>query len=558
MQTMQYFKNKKLIYSLSALVVVLALLAFGYYRNRATFIDQETYQELLSNGNIKSAQIQNNQLIIETTSGKRYKIVKDGVDIKKLVSKVPVSIKEQSTFLDDLLSGIILFLMIFAFILYLRKKDLKNFEKIDKERNKQSALDLENFMSTPIKPAISDITFKDVAGIGEVKEELQEIVDFLKNPVKYKNFGIKLPKGVLLVGPPGVGKTMIAKAVAGEANVPFFYQSGSSFVQIYVGIGAKRVRELFAYAKKYAPSIIFIDEIDAVGKARGNFRNDERESTLNQLLSEMDGFEDSSGVIVIAATNKIEVLDEALLRSGRFDRRVFVSLPDKEEREAIINIYLKNKKHNVNTKNIADITVGFSGAALSTLVNEAAINALKRGSYIIEESDFYAVRDKVLLGKKKILSFSEREKEIQALYQAAKALSAYWFDLKFDKVSIISDGIKDVDKEIESKSEMISKIKVYLSGIVATEIFYQDRFSNSINDLQKAKDLADIMIEKYGMGNTLYPNKLDASNILEEAKGEVKKFLEGYSAVLEKIKEHILKYEIITKEELKEIINEVF
>jgi ATP-dependent Zn protease len=163
-----------------------------------------------------------------------------------------------------------------------------------------------------------------------------------------------------------------------------------------------------------------------------------------------------------------------------------------------------------------------------------------------------------LLGKKKILSFSEREKEIQALYQAAKALSAYWFDLKFDKVSIISDGIKDVDKEIESKSEMISKIKVYLSGIVATEIFYQDRFSNSINDLQKAKDLADIMIEKYGMGNTLYPNKLDASNILEEAKGEVKKFLEGYSAVLEKIKEHILKYEIITKEELKEIINEVF
>ncbi len=555
---MQYFKNKKLLYTIAALVVVLILLAFGYYRNSAEYISQKTYQELIKNYDIVSAKIDNNQLIIETTQGKRYKIIKDGVDIKKLLSMVPVSIAKNSTFIDDILSGIILFLMIFAFILYLRKKDLKNIEKIEKERNKQSAFELDNFMSTPIKPAISDITFKDVAGINEVKEELQEIVDFLKNPSKYRNFGIKLPKGVLLVGPPGVGKTMIAKAVAGEANVPFFYQSGSSFVQIYVGIGAKRVRELFAYAKKYAPSIIFIDEIDAVGKARGNYRNDERESTLNQLLSEMDGFEDSSGVIVIAATNKIEVLDEALLRSGRFDRRVFVSLPDKKEREAIIKIYLKNKKHNIDIKNIADITVGFSGAALSTLVNEAAINALKRGSNIIEESDFYTVRDKVLLGKKKILSFSDREKEIQAIYQAAKALSAYWFDLKFDKVSIMSDGIKDVDKEIESKSEMISKIKVYLSGIVATEIFYQDRFSNSINDLQKAKDLATLMVEKYGMGNTLYPNKLDTSNILEDAKSEIKKFLEGYSTVLEKIKEHILTYEIITKEELKKIINEVF
>ncbi len=552
------FKNKKLIYTVIALCVLVALLSFGYYKNSASFIDFETYKELLENGNIASASIDKDQLIIKTTQGKEYKILKDGVDIKKLVSEVPVKVIEDNTFLSDLISGVILFLMIFAFILYIRKKDLNNIQKLEKERSKQSAFELENFMSTPIKPAISDITFKDVAGIEEVKEELQEIVDFLKNPSKYRNFGIKLPKGVLLVGPPGVGKTMIAKAVAGEANVPFFYQSGSSFVQIYVGIGAKRVRELFAYAKKYAPSIIFIDEIDAVGKARGNFRNDERESTLNQLLSEMDGFEDSSGVIVIAATNKIEVLDEALLRSGRFDRRVFVSLPDKEEREAIIKIYLKNKFYNVDTKNIADITVGFSGAALSTLVNEAAINALKRGSKIIEDEDFLAVRDKVLLGKKKILSFSKKEKEIQALYQAAKALSAYWFDLKFDKVSIISDGIKDVDKEIESKSEMIAKIKVYLSGIVATEIFYQDRFSNSINDLQKAKDLSVMMVEKYGMGNTLYPNKLDASNILEEAKSDVKKFLEGYSMVLEKIKDHILKHEIITKEELKKIINEVF
>ncbi len=555
---MPNFKNKKFLYPLIAFAVILLLLAYGYYQNSAKYINYQTYENLLNNAEITSAEVDNSQVIIQTMDGKKYKILKDGINIRKLLDKVPVSITQDSTFLDDLTSGVILFLLMFAFILYFRKKEIQNFQEVEENKNKQNAVEADIFMNTPVKPVISNITFKDVAGIKEVKEELSEIVDFLKNQNKYKDYGIKLPKGVLLIGPPGVGKTLIAKAVAGEANVPFFYQSGSSFVQIYVGIGAKRVRELFAYAKKYAPSIIFIDEIDAVGKARGNYRNDERESTLNQLLSEMDGFEDSSGVIVIAATNKMEVLDEALLRSGRFDRRVFVSLPDKEERAAIINIYLKDKKHNINIKNISDITVGFSGAALSTLVNEAAINALKRGSKVMEESDFYAVRDKVLLGKKKILSFSKNEKEIQALYQAAKALSAYWFGLKFDKVSIISDGIKDIDKEIESKSEMISKIKVYLSGTVVTEIFYQDRYSNSVIDLQKAKDLANLMVEKYAMGNTIYPNKLDASNILENAKNEVQKFLGGYEKVLIKIKDHILEHEIITKEELKKIINEIF
>jgi len=555
---MPNFKNKKLIYTVIALIVLLALFVFAYVKNQAQSINYQTYQLLLDSNDIKSATVDGDEILLKTNNGLKYKIVKDGVDIKELVKKVPLNIAQNSTFVSDLASGVILFIMIFAFILYLRKKDMQARSKMEEKRTKQQAFEIDNFMSTPIKPVVSNITFKDVAGINEVKEELTEIVDFLRNPGKYKNFGIKLPKGVLLVGPPGVGKTMIAKAVAGEANVPFFYQSGSSFVQIYVGIGAKRVRELFAYAKKYAPSIIFIDEIDAVGKARGGLRNDERESTLNQLLSEMDGFEDSSGVIVIAATNKIEVLDEALLRSGRFDRRVFVSLPDKSEREAIINIYLKDKIHRVNTKNIAEITVGFSGAALSTLVNEAAINALKRGSKVIEESDFYAVRDKVLLGKKKILSFSNEEKDIQALYQSAKALCAYWYDLNFDKVSIISDGIKDIDKEIESRSAMLSKIKVYLSGMTATELFYQDKFSNASNDLQKAKDLANLMVEKYGMGNSIYPNKLDSANILEEAKEDVKKFLERYKDALKTIKEKMLKDEIVTKEELKAIVNEIF
>ena len=552
------FKNKKLTYSIIALIILFGLFTFVYIKNQADNINYETYKLLLDTNDIKSAIIKGDEIILKTKNGIKYKIVKAGIDIKELVKKVPLGVEQNSTFVSDLITGIILFLIVFAFILYLRKKDMQERDKIEKKRTKQQAFEIDNFMKTPIKPVVSNITFKDVAGISEVKEELSEIVDFLKNPSKYKNFGIKLPKGVLLVGPPGVGKTMIARAVAGEANVPFFYQSGSSFVQIYVGIGAKRVRELFAYAKKYAPSIIFIDEIDAVGKARGGLRNDERESTLNQLLSEMDGFEDSSGVIVIAATNKIEVLDEALLRSGRFDRRVFVSLPDKSEREAIINIYLRDKKYKVNTKNIAEITVGFSGAALSTLVNEAAINALKRGSRVIEESDFYAVRDKVLLGKKKILSFSNEEKDIQALYQSAKALCAYWYDVSFDKVSIVSDGIKDIDKEIESRSAMLSKIKVYLSGMTATELFYQDKFSNALNDLQKAKDLANLMVEKYGMGNSIYPNQLDSANILEDAKDDVKKFLERYKDALKNIKEKMLKDEIVTKEELKSIVNGIF
>ncbi len=552
------FKNKKLIYSIIALVILLILFLFLYIKNQAKSINYDMYNTLLSSNSIKSATIEDDEIILKTKNGIKYKIVKDGVSIKELIKKVPLRVEHDSTFATDLITGIILFLMVFVFILYIRKKDMQERDKLEQKRTRQQAFEIDNFMKTPIKPVVSNITFKDVAGINEVKEELSEIVDFLKNPTKYKNFGIKLPKGVLLVGPPGVGKTMIAKAVAGEANVPFFYQSGSSFVQIYVGIGAKRVRELFAYAKRYAPSIIFIDEIDAVGKARGGFRNDERESTLNQLLSEMDGFEDSSGVIVIAATNKIEVLDEALLRSGRFDRRVFVSLPNKLEREEIINIYLKDKKHKINTKKIAEITVGFSGAALSTLVNEAAINALKSGRGYIQDSDFYAVRDKVLLGKKKILSFSKEEKEIQALYQSAKALCAYWFDLSFDKVSIVSDGIKDIDKEIESRSSMLSKIKVYLAGMVATELFYQDRFSNALNDLQKAKDLANIMVEKYGMGNSIYPNQLDSANLLESAKEDVKKFLESYKDALKTIQSKMLRDEIVTKEELKSIINEIF
>src|SRR5574344_743240 len=285
--------------------------------------------------------------------------------------------------------GFLFILLIISFVLrakqekirdyFLKKRGLKKENKhIKKElQEKNSSYGDSKNIDFIIKPVSSNITFKDVAGIKEIKEELEEIVDFLNNPKKYQKFGVKLPKGVLLLGPPGGRKTLIARAVAGEANVPFFYQSGASFVHIYVGMGAKKVRELFTSAKLNAPSIVFIDEIDAVGKMRSGKSNDERESTLNELLTQMDGFDGESGVIVIAATNKIEVLDDALLRAGRFDRRLYVELTNSEDRRKMLELYLKDIKHNINLDNLVNQTAGFNSASLSTLVNEALLSMIK-------------------------------------------------------------------------------------------------------------------------------------------------------------------------------------
>ena len=409
-----------------------------------------------------------------------------------------------------------------------------------------------------IKPTTSNVTFKDVAGISEVKEELIEIVDFLKNPQKYRSFGITLPKGVLLVGPPGVGKTLIAKALAGEAGVPFFYQSGSSFVQMYVGVGAKRVRDLFSRAKAMAPSIIFIDEIDAIGKARGNLRNDEREATLNQLLTEMDGFEGSEGVIVIGATNKVELLDEALLRPGRFDRRIFVELPGLKDRLEILKVHMKNKPFKGNLENIAKMTVGFSGAALASLVNEASIHALKRNKPYIEEEDFYAVKDKVLIGKKRLNTYTDKEKEILSYYQAAKAVIAHWLGVDFDRISLVKDDFKEEDKEIISKTELMNKIETFLAGRVAVEDKFNEKFSNAHKDLKKAREIAMQMIKDYGMGESVIGDEREISNILDIAYKETKVLYESNKEVIQKAYELMLKNEVLHKEDIEKIKNEVF
>ncbi|OUT12097.1 AAA family ATPase [Campylobacter concisus] len=548
---MQKFKfNKKNILIIAAIALISVLL-FAVSKEPRN-ITYSQYMQLMDGNFIDRAVINDDEVVLYAQNN-RFSIIKEGIDLKELIKKVPVE-KTKQYITPSMVWGFIIFVCFILWYAYIFRSINKKSESLFNK--KDGALEIESVLNQNVMPVISNVRFSDVAGISEVKSELSEIVDFLKNPQKYRNFGIKMPKGVLMVGPPGVGKTLVAKAVAGEANVPFFYQNGASFVQIYVGMGAKRVRELFSKAKSYAPSIIFIDEIDAVGKSRGGTRNDEREATLNQLLTEMDGFEDNSGVIVIAATNRIEMIDEALLRSGRFDRRIFLSMPDYNDRVAILNTYLKDKKCEVGAEDIAKMSVGFSGAALSTLVNEAAINALRNNESVLKIRDFEAVLNKVLLGKKKVLSYSENEKKIQAIYQGAKALSAYWFDVKFEKISLIEDRFMATEQEIESKSQMISRIKVLIAGMCKLEIDENDIFSNSSSDLNLAKEIASKMVYEYGMGSSFVPNPNDVEEILKQAKEEITSFLKGTNEQIAKISSYLLAYESVDKETLAKILNE--
>jgi len=350
-----------------------------------------------------------------------------------------------------------------------------------------------NSKNNTIEAVNSNITFKDVAGISEIKSELEEVVDFLNNPKKYKEFDIKLPKGVLLVGPPGVGKTLIARAVAGEANVPFFYQSGASFVHIYVGMGAKKVRELFTVAKSKAPSIIFIDEIDAVGKSRGTGGNDEREATLNELLTQMDGFDGTSGVMVIAATNKIEVLDEALLRAGRFDRRVFLTNPSKNDRLEILEHYLKNKSYTFDLDTLASDTSGFSSSALSTLINEALLNMIKSQNKTLSQYDIDIAKQKLQFGKKQTVVLSDEQKDILTTYQAGKAFIAQ------KSIKLFDEDIITQELVYPSKKELEKQIEIYLSGSITLEVIKNESYVVFKDDIEKAYQIANDMVDIYKM-----------------------------------------------------------
>ncbi|MBT8349511.1 MAG: ATP-dependent metallopeptidase FtsH/Yme1/Tma family protein [Sulfurovum sp.] len=534
------------------LTILLVLLSFATLRDTDTLITHDQANTLYTEGKIQKVIIDNDYLRLKTDTI-TYKIYKDAVNKTAFFTKYPVEVRQDNSYLFDLLS---LLIIIAAFVFLYRLMKQNRLQQL-KHMRAASKTD-EAPVNEPVQALKSNVTFSDVAGIKDVKEELEEIIDFLKEPKKYRDLDIRLPKGVLLVGPPGVGKTLISKAVAGEANVPFFYQSGASFVHIYVGMGAKRVSELFRKAKQMAPSIVFIDEIDAVGKSRGEFRNDEREATLNQLLTEMDGFEDSSGVIVIGATNKIEMLDEALLRAGRFDRRIHISLPDLEDRAKTLELYLAHKPNEVDINLVARMTVGFNSAALDTLTNEAAIFAMREGRSVVDTSDFEAVKEKVLLGKQKILSFTEEEREIQAIYQSAKAVIATWLDVEFDKIGIVNTRLLSQEHEILSKSQLLSRIKVYLAGSIATKIHYNEQFTNASTDIAQAKEIVRKVVYEYVMSENFIVTTQQEEELLRESVSEVTTLLKTLEKALNEVSIYLLAHENITAEECRVILRKIF
>ena len=542
--------NIKIIMGL--LVVLVILLSFATLRDTDTLITHDQANALYTENKIQKVIIDGDFIRLQTDTD-NYKIYKDAVNKTAFFTKYPVEVRSDNSDIYDLLS---LLIVIAAFVFLYRLMKQNRLQQLKHIRAASKADDTP--VNDPVQALTSNVTFADVAGIKDVKEELEEIIDFLKEPQKYRDLDIRLPKGVLLVGPPGVGKTLISKAVAGEANVPFFYQSGASFVHIYVGMGAKRVSQLFKKAKQMAPSIVFIDEIDAVGKSRGEFRNDEREATLNQLLTEMDGFEESSGVIVIGATNKIEMLDEALLRAGRFDRRIHISLPDLEDRAKTLELYLAHKPNNVDIDLIARMTVGFNSAALDTLTNEAAIYAMREGRSVVETSDFEAVKEKVLLGKRKILSFTEEEREIQAIYQAAKAVIATWMDVEFEKIGIVNTRLLSQEHEILSKSQLLSRIKVYLAGSIATKMHYNEQFTNASRDIAQAKEIVRKVVYEYVMSENFIVTPQQEEELLRESVSEVTNLLTTLDKALSETSSFLLAHENITAEECRVILRKIF
>ncbi len=444
------------------------------------------------------------------------------------------------------------------------------------------------------------VTFKDVAGAKEAKAELEEIVDFLKSPKKFIKIGAKIPKGVMLMGAPGCGKTLLARAVAGEARVPFYSIAGSEFVDMFVGVGASRTRDLFAQAKKNSPSIIFIDEIDAVGRIRGGGYgggNDEREQTLNQILVEMDGFEPTEKVIVMAATNRPDVLDPALLRPGRFDRRVVVELPDKEAREEILAVHTKKKKMDadIDLKVIASRTPGFSGADLANLANEAAILAASSNRKKVKQEDLLNSIEKVMIGpERKSHVLNKKEKEITAYHEAGHALvaSILPYSDPVHKISIISRGraagytlkLPDEDKKMQSKKEFEADIAVSLGGYIAEKMIFGDITTGPSNDLQVLTHTARNMVTRWGMSDEVGPialigeggeamfgtgpqskeyseevgAKIDAEvkKIIDKAYKTAEKILKDHRKALDAVANKLIEVENLEREEYEEILKE--
>jgi cell division protease FtsH len=512
-----FYKNLAL-WMVIGLVVVLLFNVFGGLQDKGTF--EPNYSDFLKNvevGRVESVTIRGNLVTGKLKDGGEFRTyVVDSPDfVKTLRDKgVRISVKpldQNPWYMSALISWFPMILFIGVWIFFMRQM----------QGGGAKALSFGKARARMISEKHNKITFADVAGVDEAKEELREIIEFLKDPQKFQKLGGKIPKGVLLVGPPGTGKTLLAKAIAGEANVPFFSISGSDFVEMFVGVGASRVRDLFEQGKKHAPCIIFMDEIDAVGRHRGaglGGGHDEREQTLNQLLVEMDGFETNEGVILIAATNRPDVLDPALLRPGRFDRQVVVPRPDVKGREEILRVHARRIPlgPDVDLKVLARGTPGFSGADLANLVNEAALLAARQSKKLVEMIDFESAKDKVLMGvERRSMIISEDEKRTIAYHEAGHTLVAHTLPGAdpVHKVTIIPRGralgltqqLPADDKYNYSREYLMNRITILLGGRAAEEMVLQQQTTGAGDDLEKATEMARKMVCEWGMSEKLGP-----------------------------------------------------
>ncbi len=590
---------KLVIWLIIILFLVLPLIANHSPQQSTQTINLSQALEKIKAGQITKVEVVGNTLLLEDKSNQKYKAYKEDnesiIELLKSVNVSPdqVNLKVVSTstsqLVQDALLNFILPTLAIFFLFYWMLRQSKGVQ--------QSLFSFGKSRAKIFAKGKQNVTFKDVAGVDEAKRELEEVVDFLKHPKKYRKLGARTPKGVLLVGPPGVGKTLLAKAVAGEAGVPFFSMAGSEFMEMLVGIGAARVRDLFSTAKKHAPAIIFIDEIDAIGRQRGlgiTSGHDEREQTLNQILVEMDGFTPNDNVVVIAATNRADLLDPALLRPGRFDRRVFLDMPDINDRLAILEIHKRGKPFNpsLDWKKIAQRTIGFSGADLENMLNEAAILAAQRNKEKIGLEEIEQAMLKVKMGPERKISQTNEDKLMTAYHEGGHALVAKFTPKAYPvhRVSIVSRGLAlgfteispERDKYSYTRKELLAQIRTMLGGRAAEEIVFGEMTQGAASDIDRATELARQMVVDYGMSE-LGPVKLspsyrplgpgrslwDKSNISDKTQELVdkeirkivnqeyesaKKIIRQHRHLLDVLAKELVKKETIEGDELDELI----
>jgi cell division protease FtsH len=510
-------------FSKVAVWLVIALVLFTVFKqfDKPRVAEGVTYTQFMDDakaGKVKRVEVQGRNLKVTPSDGQSYTIASPGDiwmvgDLMKYGVQVSGKADEEPSILMSILvSWGPMLLLICVWIYFMRQMQ---------GGGKGGAFSFGKSKARMLDEANNTTTFADVAGCDEAKEEVKELVDFLKDPQKFQKLGGRIPRGVLLVGPPGTGKTLLAKAIAGEAKVPFFSISGSDFVEMFVGVGAARVRDMFEQAKKSAPCIIFVDEIDAVGRHRGaglGGGNDEREQTLNQMLVEMDGFETNLGVIVMAATNRPDILDPALLRPGRFDRQVYVTLPDVRGREQILNVHMRKVPvgQDIRADILARGTPGFSGADLANLVNEAALFAARRNGRVVDMIDFEKAKDKIMMGpERKSMAMAEEERRNTAYHESGHALVARLMP-KADpvhKVTVIPRGralgvtmqLPEGDRYSSDKVRMLSTISILFGGRIAEEVFMNEMTTGASNDFERATQIARDMVMRYGMSEAMGP-----------------------------------------------------